>query len=141
HALARAPALLRGSGSPVPVVAGISLCLTLFAGWFAWAAVGDDHSRDEEAKEYQRNFLSAIDELPARKAIIFVRYKPDHDPHLSLLYNDPDLAESPRWIVYDRGADNSRLMRVAPDRRAFLFDEARDSFHSIAAAPDSISRP
>ena len=55
---------------------------------------------------------------------MFVRYAPDHLIHLSLIRNEPDAARARVWTVYDRGADNERLMRVAPDRVPFLYDEA-----------------
>ena len=140
HALARAPARPSGPGAATPIVAGMSLCLTLFAAYFVTVAIAGVRDRDREAKRYERDFLLAIGELPARRAIVFVRYKPDHDPHLSLLYNEPDLENASRWIVYDRGAENWRLMRAAPDRQAFLFDEARDKFYPVPPAPDSLAR-
>jgi hypothetical protein len=58
-------------------------------------------------------------------AVVFVRYGPRHDPHRSLVVNGPDLANAPFWIVHDRGSDNQRLLRLAPQRAPYLYDEAR----------------
>jgi len=57
-------------------------------------------------------------------SVVFVRYAPDHRIHLSLVRNEPDAARARVWTVYDRGADNARLLRAAPDRVPFLYDEA-----------------
>jgi hypothetical protein len=68
-------------------------------------------------------FQERIRSLPDR-SVVFVRYAPDHLIHLSLIRNEPDAARARVWTVYDRGADNARLMRVAPDRVPFRYDEA-----------------
>jgi hypothetical protein len=61
-----------------------------------------------------------------------VRYEPNHNFHSSLIVNEPDLERARSWIVYDRGPENARLMRLAPDRAAYLFDEAT---HTLTALP------
>lgn len=68
-------------------------------------------------------FQERIRSVPDR-SIVFVRFAPDHNFHQSVIRNEPDAARARVWIVYDRGADNERLMRVAPDRVPFLYDEA-----------------
>jgi hypothetical protein len=50
--------------------------------------------------------------------------------------NGPFFASSKTWIAYDRGPENWRLLRLAPGRRAFLYDEASGTLRSISA-PDS----
>jgi hypothetical protein len=67
-------------------------------------------------------------------AIVFVRYMPRHAPDLSLIVNTPDAESAPLWTAYDRGEDNQRLMRLAPARRAFLFDEATLTFTALPPA-------
>jgi hypothetical protein len=57
-------------------------------------------------------------------AIVFVRYAKTHNDGLSLVRNVPDLRAARVWTVYDRGAENAQLLRLAPKRAAFLFDEA-----------------
>ena len=126
--------------SPAPIVAGVSMLMVLFLADFAKVMVVNAHRNTVAVQRYQRSFLSAIDQLPAEKAIVFVRYGPEHNPHLSLLYNEPDLPKARRWLVYDRGPDNLRLMRAAPDRATFLFDEARNAIYPFVPARDTILR-
>jgi hypothetical protein len=76
-----------------------------------------------ERMAYQAEFRRAVGSIP-EKAIVFVRYAPGHDVHRELISNDPDLHASRAWIVYDRGARDSDLMRSAPDRVPYLYDEA-----------------
>ena len=56
-------------------------------------------------------------------AIVFVRYAPTHNDGLSFVRNVPDLRAARLWTVYDRGAENAQLLRLAPKRTAYLFDE------------------
>jgi hypothetical protein len=78
---------------------------------------------------YQRQFKTALwlVERESPRSIIFVDYGRTHDVHSSLIWNVPDLATAKTWIAYHRGTDDLRLMRLAPDRQAYLFlaDEAR----------------
>jgi hypothetical protein len=76
-------------------------------------------------------FHVAADSLPGRKLVVFVRYGPWHDPSKSLVMNDPDLTHARIWTVHDRGADDLRLIRLVPDRVAYLFDDASGSFTRI----------
>jgi hypothetical protein len=118
----------------------MSMLMMLFLADFAKVMVVNAHRNMVAVQRYQRNFLGAIAQLPAEKAIVFVRYGPEHNPHLSLLYNEPDLPSARRWIVYDRGPDNLRLMRAAPDRAPFLFDEARNAIYPFVPARDTVPR-
>jgi hypothetical protein len=61
------------------------------------------------------------------RSIVFVDYGVNHDIHRSLVWNVPDLTAAKTWIAYERGPDDLRLMRIAPDRRAYIFraDEGR----------------
>jgi hypothetical protein len=78
---------------------------------------------------YQRRFLTALSliERESARSIVFVDYGRNHDVHSSLIWNVPDLATAKTWIVYNRGSDGLRLMRLAPERRAYIFraDEGR----------------
>jgi Dolichyl-phosphate-mannose-protein mannosyltransferase len=71
---------------------------------------------------FHRAARTAIDDLPRSNAIVFVRYAPDHSPHLALTRNEPDLASAAKWLVYDRGARNAELASIAPGRTPYLFD-------------------
>jgi uncharacterized membrane protein YphA (DoxX/SURF4 family) len=86
-------------------------------------------SRYQAEVTYQRRFGEALRFVNAEsdKAIVFVEYGPNHNAHFSLIRNVPNLADAETWIVYERGHDDLRLMRLAPDRRAYIYhaDEAR----------------
>lgn len=89
-------------------------------------------------RTYQRDFVKAVRSIPVEKSIVFVRYGPNHNPHLSLVYNEPWLDDARTWIVYDRGPDNLRLMAKAPDRMPLLFDQARHQIHLFVPARDTL---
>lgn len=118
----RAPSENRRTVSPR--AAGASLILAAATLLVGYRIVGETRYRSANMRRYQGQFVSVLGLLPADKAIVFLRYAPWHNPHLSLLYNDPDLEHSKRWIVYDRGpVENAKLMKLAPDRKAYIYDE------------------
>ncbi len=84
---------------------------------------------------YHGYFRALVASIPEPRAIVFVRYGPHHNEHLSLIANEPDLDRAKAWIVYDRGADNARLMRVAPGRVPYLYDEVTGNLTRLAEAP------
>jgi hypothetical protein len=74
-------------------------------------------------RTYYDAFMRLMPPAPQR-AVVFVRYARQHNDGLSLVRNEPDLAAARVWTVYDRGADNARLLALAPDRVPYVFDEA-----------------
>jgi hypothetical protein len=110
-------------------VAGLTTAGWVYAVFVLGLAVPDVfqlamiRSSIRERLAYQAEFRSAVGSIP-EKAIVFVRYAPGHDVHRELISNDPDLHASRAWIVYDRGARDSDLMRSAPERVPYLYDEA-----------------
>jgi hypothetical protein len=56
------------------------------------------------------------------KSIVFVRYAPSDSPHLAVTRNEADLASARSWVVYDRGADDKRLLALAPDRKPYVLE-------------------
>jgi hypothetical protein len=72
---------------------------------------------------FQRRFAIALTlvEQESPRSIVFVDYGRNHNVHSSLVWNVPDLATAKTWIAYERGRDDLRLMRLAPDRRAYVF--------------------
>lgn len=72
---------------------------------------------------YQRQFVTAlrIIEGESPQSIVFVDYGTNHDVHSSLVWNVPNLAEAKTWIAHERGPDDLRLMRLAPQRRAYVY--------------------
>ena len=72
----------------------------------------------------QSAFAALVQRIPARRAIVFVRYGPRHSNAQSLITNPTDLEAARTWIVLDRGADDARLTALAPDRAPYVYDEA-----------------
>jgi hypothetical protein len=79
-----------------------------------------------------QGMLDAFDAVPRaitdRRALLFVHYKPTHDPNVSFVRNSLALAAERVWVVRDRGpAENARLMAMSPERTAYLFDEEQSA--------------
>jgi hypothetical protein len=72
---------------------------------------------------FQRRFQRALEIVgrDSARTIIFVDYGENHKPLFSLIRNVPDLAEARTWIAYDRGVDDLRLMRLGPERQAYIY--------------------
>jgi hypothetical protein len=75
-------------------------------------------------RAYLEHFRSLVDSLPSQPQVIFVKYAPGHSEHQSLVQNEPDSAAR-LWIVHDLGAENARLLTIAPDRRAYSYVETK----------------
>jgi hypothetical protein len=103
-------------------VAAVALTILLLPG--SVARVRTARSYKARQLTAQATFRARLNGIAAEKAVVFVRYAPRHNVHFSLIDNDPDLASSRVWTVHHRGADDARLMMLARDRAAFLFDEA-----------------
>jgi hypothetical protein len=89
----------------------------------------------------QHQFKDAIAQLPTEQSIVFVRYEPNYVGHFSLVENVPDLDRARTWVVYDRGVENEALLRLAPDRAPYLFDQARHSLLPLDRANPLTTRP
>ena len=83
---------------------------------------------------YSRRFRAA-DQLPFRRLelaandagshlLVFIRYGPEHDSHVSLVRNVADPARARLITAYDRGAGaNRRVAALFPDRTPYIWDE------------------
>jgi Dolichyl-phosphate-mannose-protein mannosyltransferase len=87
--------------------------------------VGYTRQNKIEGSAYHRDFRDMLRLVPGEHIMVFIRYAPNHSPHESLVTNEPDLNAARVWTVYDRGADNIRLIRLAPGRTPYLFDDAQ----------------
>ncbi len=67
-------------------------------------------------------FRERVAELEGR-SVVFVRYTPEHNIHLSFVTNVPDLERAHAWVVYDRGPENLELLELAGGRTPYLYDE------------------
>jgi hypothetical protein len=128
-----------GSRVVPAAAAAASLVLALGAGLFERSIIRVTNARNYNNRAYQGAFLSMVNALPAEKAIVFVRYGPNHNPHTAFVYNDPDLANAKRWIVYDRGPENLQLLKLAPGRVGYLYDEGNSSISQYG--PDGKEMP
>jgi len=72
-------------------------------------------------------FAASAAVLPGDHIMIFVRYDTSRTTP-DLVSNDADLEHARVWSVHDRGPDDIRLIRLAPNRIPYLFDEASNSF-------------
>lgn len=65
--------------------------------------------------------------IPDERALLFVHYKPTHDPNVSFVRNSLSPSGERVWVVRDRGPqENARLMATAPERVAYIFDEQQN---------------
>jgi len=113
---------------------GAALLVLAAAGPLASDAVGS-RERHYIRMAYHGYFRSLVAAIPEPRAIVFVRYGPRHNEHLSLIANEPYVQSARAWIVYDRGADNARLMQRAPDRACYLYDEAAGALTRLPGGP------
>jgi hypothetical protein len=97
------------------------------------------------APRYQ--FADLLSQVPPGPKMVFVRYKHGHYAHSSLITNDPFFATSPLWLAYDRGDADTLLIRAAPERTPYLYDERSGNLarivweRSAASAPNSAASP
>lgn len=82
-------------------------------------------------------FSAAIAAIPEERAVVFVRYTPNHDGNRSLVENDGNFAAARVWLAHDRGAENRALLEAGPARTPYLYDEASQRLCRI----DARSRP
>jgi hypothetical protein len=96
--------------------------VALVVATFSIPTVGHWKRDSRTRSALDRRFLAELDKLPA-PAIVFVKYSPRFASHIAVVYNHPDLAEVPVWVVHDLGARNDELRRLAPNRQSFDFEE------------------
>jgi hypothetical protein len=97
--------------------AALTLALLLASPWLIRDVVKARESVDRRL-HFQRQAAKTLAAIPESSAAVFVRYPPTHQHHESLVLNTPDYRTAPLWLVYDRGADNERLLRTT-DRAAY----------------------
>ena len=102
----------------------VAACIGLLQLAFGWVKSGDE-------RDLQRRYRALSQALPGERVTVFVRYKPSHISHLSLITNGADLQSQRVWSVYDLGAENRMLLEHAPDRHAYVYDESRWAFTRI----------
>lgn len=89
----------------------------------------------------QQVLMDPLNDVPPGPAIVFVRFAEDHDVHRPLVFNGPDLERERIWRVYDFGAENLRLRRLAPERAAYLYDEQTRSLTRLPDLRAAVGEP
>jgi hypothetical protein len=95
----------------------------------------------DQRTAFHRAAESALATIPSGKAIVFVRYPPQHNPHLALTRNEPDLATARVWLVYDRGPGNAALRALVPERAAYRLDVATMKIERVSDGANLVARP
>jgi hypothetical protein len=82
-------------------------------------------AREERVRlaAWDTSFREALNHLPVRNAVIFVRYAPGLRPHARVVANSPNLEEDRFWIVNDLGERNRELMPYVESRVPLIFHE------------------
>ena len=101
----------------------------------AWTTLDQVRAQIVSDHSFYDSFRALLPAAPD-SAIVFVRYAPTHNDGLSLVRNVPTLASERVWVVYDRGAENARLLALAPRRTPYLFDEASWTMRPLTRAAD-----
>lgn len=71
----------------------------------------------------ERNAVAARLERMPGKDLVIVHYRPDHDFHIDVVYNGPDLGRAPVIWARDLGAKRNReLVEFEKDRLAWLYE-------------------
>jgi hypothetical protein len=114
-----------GARRSLPSRARLAVLATmiLFIAYPAFVTLQQVRAQIESDHGYYDSFVASLPS-GSDSAIVFVRYARNHNDGLSLVRNAPDVRSAPIWTVYDRGAENAQLLRLAPKRTPYLFDEA-----------------
>jgi len=117
--------------SAARLIAGAALFLMLL--YPAWVTMHQVRAQITTDHQYYDAFQGSLPPLPdsTSRALVFVRYSRGHNDGLSLVRNVPDLNGEAIWVAYDRGAENTKLMAIAPNRVPYLFDEAGWVLHRL----------
>ena len=114
--------LLQRAAASAPRAGAAAALATAVLLLFAIPTIGHWKRDSRTRSALDRRFLEEIERLP-KPAIVFVRYSPRFASHIAVVYNHPDLAAAPVWVVHDLGPRNGELRRLAPERHSFDFEE------------------
>jgi hypothetical protein len=80
---------------------------------------------------YDAAFQARLSALGPAPILVFVHYGPGRDAHTSLVGNSADPNVAHAWVVYDHGVADTLLIRSAPGRRAYRYDEGLKTLRPI----------
>lgn len=121
----RAETPLRTAGWRTPRLANLAAAaaLLLLPATAVVVHVVKGMQREQHAR--QQEFADRIATIGAARAVVFVRYASNHNPHVSFVRNSADPDRERVWVAYDRGtSEDARLLAYASDRQPYLYDEA-----------------
>lgn len=116
-----------GAGRARTELAQVTVALLVMA----WASPEWSRSRATlcDGQAPFRRFDAAVTALPGDRLLVFVRYAPNHNPHVALHRNVADPADARVVTALDLGAASRAAVRAAfPTRAAWIWDEAADRF-------------
>jgi hypothetical protein len=115
--------------------AGIAVVLAMIAAIpFAISNLQQEKASRGPPTNYLPPIASENGTIDTGKVLIFVRYSPQHDGHLSIVGNVPDPSAAKQWVAYDLGSENRELMDATPDRTPYLFDESTKTYSRLVVA-------
>jgi hypothetical protein len=127
---------VRGASLPQGAPALAAVCVLLITLQPSAREVVAYRRRIEHLTEYQRQFFTAFQSIPERRALVFVRYGKGHKPHYSLVRNVADPQRAHVVTAYDLGAAaNDSVRRAFPDRTVYWIDTAQRQLQKIVFAP------
>jgi hypothetical protein len=98
-------------------------------------SIADTRVEQANWQAYHSAFERLLASIPTERNIVFVRYAPWHNTHMSLVYNGSDLSSARNWVVYDLGERNLELVAQSGGRTPFIFDEERGELFPMFIAP------
>jgi hypothetical protein len=122
---------LDGGRSVSPILARSSALAALLLLPFCVSDLARVRTEIDARNAFHRQAEDVIRRAPPN-SILFVRYPPSHDPHRAITRNEVDLTSARSWVVYDRGADNMRLLSLAPDRQPYVLDASTFRLEPLA---------
>jgi hypothetical protein len=72
-------------------------------------------------QRFSRSVATALAAVPGEDAVVFLRYDPGHNYDFLVPLNTPDYRTTRHWLVWDRGADDARLLATTT-RPAYRLD-------------------
>jgi hypothetical protein len=127
-------ARLDGGQAVSPLVARSAALAALLLVPFCMSDLARARVAIDLRNEFNRRAEDVIRGAPPH-SILFVRYPRTQSPHRAITRNEADLTSARSWVVYDRGAENARLLALAPDRQPYVFDASTFQLEPLVADP------
>jgi hypothetical protein len=118
-----------------------------FLVWHLWWGIGflvafkipQDFFFKRRFTHYHSSFKNLVSTAGPDKKVVLVRYKPDHNFHLDLINNEPDMNASRNIFALDLGEQNRKLIEYWRDRSFFLFEEKTWSLERLSRSAPRVT--